>query len=475
MDKEKKLKVLIVDNHPLFLKFISSLFSADEYEVKIADGGLEAIDIVDSFTPDIFFIYLIMPYINGEKLVKYLRAQKELNESFVVIISGAAKEADSISIPPGADAFIAKGPMTLMARHILDIVDVYRNKRREVLAENMYGLNEIEPRHITQELLFSLKHLEVLLDNMQEGAIEVSMENRIVYMNPSAIEILGVKETELLSKDFLSIFDDENSNIIRKALMESNTEKKLHDLSFKMNDRLFQLKILTIAEGGSQSRIILINDVTIFKKEEERIKKDLEDKKMLIREIHHRVKNNLNIISGLLSIQSSMIKDEQVQELLSDIQPRLHSISLIHEKLYNTEDLRNVKLEEYLPELATLIINMMSPSGLDIILDVGISEIKLDVDKIVSLGLITTELITNAIKYGFTINNPEDNILGIKAVHKDNYEISISNNGNRFPEDVDIDDCKKLGFQIVKLLVEQIDGVLELNTDKETIFRISFP
>ncbi len=475
MDIDKKLNVLIVDNHPLFLKFISSLFSIDEYEVKTAASGLEAIDIVESFIPDIFFIDLIMPYINGEKLVKYLRAQKEFNDSFIVIISGAAKEADSISIPPGADAFIAKGPMSLMARHILEIADSYRNKRREVLVENMFGLNEIEPRHITKELLFSLKHLEVLLDNMQEGAIEVSMENRIVYMNPSAIEILGVEETEWLSKDFLSIFDDGNSDIIRKALLESNTEKKFHDLSYKFNDHLFQLKILTIAEGGSQSRIILINDVTIFKKEEERIKKDLEDKKMLIREIHHRVKNNLNIISGLLSIQSSMINDEKFQELLADIQPRLHSISLIHEKLYNTEDLRNVKLNEYLPELATLIINMMSQPGLNIILDVEISEIKLDVDKIVSLGLITTELITNAIKYGFTISNPEDNILGIKAVHKDKYEISISDNGNRFPDNVDIDDCKTLGFQIIKLLVEQIDGALEINTDRETVFRISFP
>jgi len=471
---DNPLKILVVDNHPLFLKSISGILSGNEYEVRTAEGGLEAIDILNTFIPQIFFIDMIMPHINGEKLSRYIRAQAPYKDAYIVILSGIAKESDKISIPPAADAFIAKGPMKLMAKHILDIIDRYRNKKRDIQFENLLGFNEIAPRHITKELLFSLKHLEVLLDNMQEGVIEVSVDNRIVYVNPTANKILGISEIKLLSRDFLSIIPQEDKKILEKMLADYDSDLQVKDLLTRINNRYVQINILKVTEGEVQSKIIMINDVTNFKEKEVKIKKALAEKELLIREIHHRVKNNLNVISGLISIQSSMVDDEYVKNMLLEIQPRLQSISLVHEKLYSTEDLTEISFSAYITELASLLITMMSDENFIIDLKVDVPEMTMNTDRIVAMGLICTELITNAVKYGFYRDNPEKNILKIYMETGERNKLSISNNGNPFPEDIDIKESRKLGFQVINLLVEQIGGTLELNRKKETIFTISF-
>jgi len=472
--KKAPLKILIVDNHPLFLESISSILSEPEYEVRTANDGLEAIDIIENFSPQIFLIDLIMPYINGEKLSQFIRSQKGFADSYIVILSGVAKETERITIPEAADAFIAKGPMKLMAGHIFDVIDQYRNKKREVPYENYLGLNEIAPRHIAKELLFSLKHLEVLLDNMLEGVIEISLDDRIVYINPAAIKLLDSSEMELLSKDLLSIFQGDDKEKICKLLSDFESGIEIEDEILSLNKHFVKINILKVAEGNVEGRLILLNDVTDFKEKETRIEKNLAEKEMLIREIHHRVKNNLNIISGLISIQSSMIEDVNIKDMLLEIQPRLQSISLVHEKLYNTDDLTSIPLKLYLTELAELLIGMMTDSRLVIKVKINIPEISFSTDQTVALGLICTELITNAVKYGFYIDNPEENVLAISLKKDEKYSLSVSNNGIPFPENIDIYSSGKLGFQVINLLTEQIDGTIELDRTGNTVFTIVF-
>lgn len=469
------LKILVVDNHPLFLESISSILAGPEYDVRTAIGGLEAIDLMDEFQPQIFIVDLIMPYISGEKLCKYIRSLDEFKDSYIAILSGIAKETEKIMIPPGVDAFIAKGPMKYMAGHVFDVIEQYRNKKKGVPYKNLLGLNDIFPRHITKELLFSLRHLEVLLDNMREGVIELSLDNRIVYINPSAVNILESKEMDLISKDLLQIFQDEDRGKFRKMLIDFDSGLKVKETILSLNNHFVQIDILKVAEGDVEAKIILLNDVTRFKEKEKRLQKALAEKEMLIREVHHRVKNNLNVISGLISIQSSMIDDAEIQDMLLEIQPRLQSISLVHDKLYNTEDLTHIPLNTYIGELATLLIGMMTNSDFTVNLEMSIREISFGTDIIVSLGLICTELITNALKYGFYRENPVENTLRITFDEdgKSN-RLSISNNGRPFPENFDIHSSKKLGFQVINLLIEQIDGELELKRDPDTVFTIVF-
>jgi PAS domain S-box-containing protein len=473
---DKPLKVLVVDNHPLFLESIRNILSSPEYEVRTAEGGLEAIDVLESFKPQIFFIDLIMPYIDGNKLSRYIRVQEEFANSFIVILSGIAKESDKIEIPAHTDAFIAKGPLKLMAGHIFDVIDQYRQKKREKHPESCLGLNEISPRHITKELLFSVKHLEVLLENMHEGIIEVSRDNRIVYINPAAAGILGLEEFTMLSRRLSEVFSDEDSRFLRSVLEDFDKGEVINDMIIPLKGKFVRTSIHGIADGSVEAKIIFLGDVTSFKEKEAGLEKALGEKEMLIREVHHRVKNNLNIISGLVTIQTELIEDEQSRDILREIQPRLQSISLVHDRLYKTEDLRNIDLKLYLGELASLLLGMLSSREFNINLEVKIPSITLVTDITVSLGLICAELITNAVKYGFYKDNPEQNLLVLSFEEtEEECFLSISNNGHPFPDALELDKGSRLGFQVVNLLVDQISGRLELEKEKGTKFSIIFP
>ena len=196
---------------------------------------------------------------------------------------------------------------------------------------------------------------------------------------------------------------------------------------------------------------------------------------MLLREVHHRVKNNLNIISGLISIQSSMITDESARNILLEIQPRLQSISLVHDKLYKTDDLTNIDLSLYLEELASLLLGMLSEKDLNVELTMDIPPLALETDKTVSLGLICSELVTNAVKYGFFKENSEPNQLVISLEESDGEKrLTVANNGHPFPENVDIRKGSRLGFQVINLLVGQLRGRLELNRTERTEFTVIF-
>ncbi|MBN2657345.1 MAG: response regulator [Spirochaetales bacterium] len=470
------LKILIVDNHPLFLESIGNILSAPRFDVRKAGGGLEAIDIMKTFKPQIFFIDLIMPYINGDKLSLYIREQEEFTDSFIVILSGIASESEKIDIPSHADAFIAKGPLKLMAGHILDVIDQYSRKKRRIHPENYLGLNEIAPRHITKELLFSVRHLEVLLANMREGILEVSGDNRIVYINPAAAEILGTGDLTMLSRNLYEAFNDEEAGFIRTIMEDFDSGIAVSDIVIPVNGHFVRTSIHRISDNSVEAKIIFLNDVTTFKEKEEGLQKALGEKEMLLREIHHRVKNNLNIISGLISIQSSMLGDEPARDLLLEIQPRLQSISLVHDKLYKTQDLTQIELGPYLEELASLLLGMMSSSNFSIDMEINIPPLNLDADKTVSLGLICAELITNAVKYGFYRENSVTNRLIISLlVESDGHKrLSVANNGHPFPEHVDIRKGNKLGFQVINLLVEQLGGAIELEREGRTVFTIIF-
>lgn len=471
---KKALKVMVVDNHPLFLKSISSILSGDEYEVRTTNGGLEAIDLLDDFTPNIFFIDLIMPYISGEKLIQYIRSREEYNDIFLVILSGIASETDRMSIPDGADAFIAKGPIKYMAVHIFDAIDQYRNRQAGDSCGLPLGVNEIVPRHITKELLFSLRHLEVLLENMQEGVVELSIDNRIVYINPAAVSILASDENKLLSKEFTTILSDENKSKMDDLLDNFESCIKVKDYLISINNHFVQINILPVVDGDSQSKIILMKDVTSFKEKEDKISKALAEKEMLLKEVHHRVKNNLNIISSLISIQSTMIEDEVFKKQLLEIQPRLHSISLVHDKLYRSEDLTNISLSSYLGELASLLINMFSDENFNINLEIDIPPLVLNTEVIVALGLIVAELVTNAVKFGFE-KDSSVNTLKICMVKNEFFELTISNNGKKFPENMDINKSQKLGFQIIELLIDQIGATLKTDFREDTNFTVILP
>lgn len=201
--------------------------------------------------------------------------------------------------------------------------------------------------------------------------------------------------------------------------------------------------------------------------------KALKEKEMLLKEIHHRVKNNLMIISSLLELQSYYIKDKADLDFFRESRTRADSMAIIHERLYQSTDLKNIDFGDYISSLASELLDVYTVAPERIRLKIDAHNILLDINTAIPLGLITNELMTNSIKYAF----PEDKkgTITLKIVKEGEvYTFIIKDDGIGFPKDVDYKNTDSLGLELVNSLTNQIDGKLELNKEKGTEFKITF-
>ncbi|MBN1198739.1 MAG: ATP-binding protein [Bacteroidales bacterium] len=211
------------------------------------------------------------------------------------------------------------------------------------------------------------------------------------------------------------------------------------------------------------------NEKTIM---EEELKIAAEQKVVMLKEIHHRVKNNLAIVISMLSLQMRKVHDPELKKIISDIELRIRSMALIHEHLYRSEDLDRVKLHEYLSSLTTIVLSSFSSPN--VVLDKDFEPMEVSIETALPVGLITNELLTNAIKYAFTGN--QEGIITARLSQKNGtISLTIADNGSGFPADFKVDDQHSLGMFIVKLLVEQLNGVLTIKSTEGTSFSIDFP
>lgn len=199
----------------------------------------------------------------------------------------------------------------------------------------------------------------------------------------------------------------------------------------------------------------------------------LQDKEMLMKEIHHRVKNNLMVISSLLSLQSRYIKDEATREIFKESETRAKSMALIHDRLYRSGDLKSIDFPDYIRSLTRDIFNTYVTRRGRIQLQMNVQDVMVDVNSAVPLGLIINELVTNSLKYAFP--DDRDGIIRI-SFHEDGdeYALEIGDDGIGIPADFDIEKSDSLGMLLVNSLTSQIQGELELKRDPGTTFIIKF-
>lgn len=205
---------------------------------------------------------------------------------------------------------------------------------------------------------------------------------------------------------------------------------------------------------------------------EEALRNSLREKEVLLREIHHRVKNNLQIVSSILSLQGNYIKDQKSLEMFEDSQSRIRSIALIHELLYQNEDLAKMDFKEYLSNLVT---NLFRTYRIDskISFEIDADPVTFGLDSAIHCGLIVTELVTNSLKYGFRGREEGKVSVSIKNL-EDEYILTVEDDGIGFPDNFDYRQADSLGLQLVSTLAEQIDGQLHLNREFGTKFTLAF-
>jgi two-component sensor histidine kinase len=201
----------------------------------------------------------------------------------------------------------------------------------------------------------------------------------------------------------------------------------------------------------------------------------LREREVLLQEIHHRVKNNLQVISSLINMQARQLGDDSSREALAECQTRVQAIALIHEKLYQSKDYSRVHFSEYAKSLASNIFSATGLSPQSVSLRLDIEDVALGVDKAIPCGLILNELITNALKHAFPAP-----MLGTVSVelHKPGahvVSISVSDDGVGMPDKPEMKASPSLGLSLVHTLVDQLEGEIEIIRDRGTTFRITFP
>jgi two-component sensor histidine kinase len=222
--------------------------------------------------------------------------------------------------------------------------------------------------------------------------------------------------------------------------------------------------------GGSS----IARDISFRKQAEQAMRASLLEKEVLLREIHHRVKNNLQVISSLLNIQAKSIHDPAAFELFRESQNRVRSIAVVHQKLHKSKDLAHIDFSEYIRDLVTPLFHTYGVNGSKVALQMDVGKILLGIDTAIPCGLIINELVTNSLKYAF----PEDHkgTIGIElhATGPREYLLTVQDSGGRFPRGLDLKTTTSAGMQIVTALVKQLDGQLDLLRDGTTAFRITF-
>jgi len=218
----------------------------------------------------------------------------------------------------------------------------------------------------------------------------------------------------------------------------------------------------------------IMEDITERKRAEEEIRAALAEKEVLLKEIHHRVKNNLQVISSLLSLQSGYIKDKDALKIFTESQNRVRSMALIHEKLYQSKDIARIDFGEYVRDLASYLLSSYRADPDAVSVKINIEEVSLDINTAIPLALIINELVANSLEHAFPDGRRGEIVVNLVQEDTDKFKLAVADNGVGFPEGLDFQNTKSLGLQLVTMLADQLSADVEIDRSAGTTFNIRF-
>jgi len=320
-----------------------------------------------------------------------------------------------------------------------------------------------------------------IFENAVDGIFQASASGYFISVNPSMAGIHGYSSPE----EMIAAVTD-----IEKQLYQDPQDRKRYREMLEEHGTVEDFEAQVLRKDGvriwtsTSSRLVkdkggnvlytegTVEDITARKESERSLKAALKEKEVLLREIHHRVKNNMQVMSSLLNLQTQHLHDQRSLEVFRTSINRIRSMALIHDKLYRSESLSTIDFPEYARDLLRSLFAACGPDA-GVELKLGIDPLSLDIDTAIPLGLIINELVSNSLKHGFP--DGSEGVIGVSLRRQDDHLVlTVTDNGSGFPEELDFMNTKSMGMQLVVTLVEQLEGTISLKRDGETRFEVTF-
>ncbi len=508
-------RVLVIDDNSKNLYLLRTLLEGHGYEVEEAHNGAEALPLARKNVPDMIISDILMPEMDGFTLCQAVKKDGALkNVPFIFYTATYTDPRDEqFALGLGADAFIVKpvrpddflrrveaalkaGRTAAPSTRIPDAEDeVILKEYNEVLVrklehkmENLELANralqeEIAARKQAEERLReSEERYRLLFANSMDGVLLTEPSGRILKANRTACDIFGRDEEDILASGRSALVDASDPRLWPAVEERDRTGKFYGELTCLRKDGTkfpCEISSAIFTDGnGTMKTSMIVRDITERKKTEEDLVASLREKDALLQEIHHRVKNNMQLINGMINLQLNSrietMSHDEIVTVASELQQRIRCMGLVHNLLYTSKNLSRIDFNEYVHTLVDSLSDVYHVHGRPIAFDMRITDEPISIVAAIPLGQIFNELISNALKYAFPDGRKGDIHLAMTIDDRRECSVSIRDNGVGFPDGFDIRTTSSLGLHLASLLVKQLGGTIENRNDNGAVIEIRF-
>lgn len=457
-------KVLILEDNEIDASLMERNLqrSAYDFQVEWMDNGEDFEKKVLSFEPDVIVSDYRLKGYSGLDAIRYKQVHCE--DIPIIIVSGTIGEEKAVElIKKGATDFIIKNNISTrldqaVIRAIKEAVEKENRRRAE------FRLKRSEERF---RMLFEHSLDGIIIGNPESGG-------EVITANSAACRMLGYKPKEIEGKP-LDEFIKVDSKKVRKALDKQNREggfrgqinlrqKKGTLLPVEVSSHILELK------NGVTRSYYTFRDISDRIEAEQKIQHSLREKETLLTEIHHRVKNNLAVISGIMELQAMESENDELRSKLFDSQSRIKSIALTHELLYEEQNFSSI---DYGANVKKLVKSIAMAMNTDVEFNFELDSLRLDINQALPCSLIVNELVTNSLRHAFDKNGQPTIDISLKD-NEGVIHLVVSDNGKGLPEEIDLEKPTTIGFKLINILSKQLDAELEVSSNSGTKFHLKF-
>lgn len=452
------MRILLVDNDLIFLEFASRFFESLGYEVDTAKDGLSALDRLQTSGYEVLVTDLVMPNIDGGTLARLVRLDPALADMRVVVVSAIAKEDTASLESLSADFCIGKGPFADMRPYLRQAVS--EPLEGHPGRPRILGVEELHHRKVTSELLGELRQFEALLRSTRDGVLLMTAGRKVTRVNEAAERFLGIPGERVLGKRLDEVVEEVPPTFDDEEIVIDRGELKL-ELSLQP----------VMQEGRVSGEIAFIRDVSQYYLDQRMIQEQLERQTFLLREIHHRVKNNLAAVANYIALELDATKTEDGRTALQGVAAHVDAVMLAHQQLYHAANAAGAPVGEYLKRLSNNLLDIFGRRK-DVTLETKIDDLVFGLETSVPLGLTVAEIVTNSLKHGL---GDSAGVLRVElTVEGQQCRLVVRDDGPGFPAEILAGSRDSLGLTLIEGLSRQISGSARFYNDNGAVCEVTF-